>query len=75
MYDVEVGERLFRTCNYRSPTVLCPLKDRVAKITAAKWQVRNDGWTKWVVIDCPLLPAGKVWCDQSCLLLLDEPRL
>ena len=74
MHDTEVGERLLRTCDYRFPTVLCPHKDRVADVTAAKWQVRNDHWTRWVVIDCPLLPAGQVWCDQSCLSLLDKPQ-
>ena len=75
MTNVEVGERLLRTCDYRFPKVLCPHKEQAADIIAARWLVKNDHWTRWVIIDCPLLPAGKVWCDQSCLLSLNEPRM
>jgi hypothetical protein len=72
MFDVELGERLLRTCDYRFPTVLCPHKKKLADVTLAKWQIANDAWTSWTVIDCTLLPAGEVWCDKSCLSLLEN---
>jgi len=74
MYDAEVGERLLRTCDYYFPTVLCPRKKRLAEITAVRWQIRNNHWTPLRVIDCNLLPAGQVWCDQSCIRLLECQR-
>jgi len=74
MYDAEVGERLLRTCDYRFPTLICPRKKKIAEITAVRWQVRNNHWTPLRVIDCNLLPAGQVWCDQSCLLFLENHR-
>jgi glycosyltransferase involved in cell wall biosynthesis len=52
---------------YRFLTVLCPHKERFADIAAAKWQTSGGRWTSWAVVDCPLLPAGQVRCDMSCL--------
>jgi len=32
-----------------------------------------DGqWTSWKIVDCPLLPAGLIDCDMSCLSQLKE---
>ena len=67
MSDPEVLDRLLQTCNYRFRTILCPHGNHPADIIAAKWQVSDDRWTTWTVIDCPLLPAGEMWCDMSCL--------
>ena len=72
MYDADVGERLLRTCDYHLPTVLCPREKRLAEITAVRWQVWNNHWTPLRVVDCNLLPAGEIWCDQSCLRYLEE---
>jgi hypothetical protein len=74
MFDAELGERLLRTCDYRFPTVLCPRKKKLADLTVARWQATSDRWTSWTVIDCNLLPAGEIWCDKSCLSLIENLR-
>lgn len=72
MSDAKLGERLLRTCDYEFPTVLCPHKKTLADVTVARWQIANDNWTAWTVIDCSLLPAGEVWCDKSCLSFVES---
>jgi hypothetical protein len=72
MSDPEVLDRLLQNCDYRFRTVLCPHKNNLAEITAAKWQISEDRWTPWTVVDCPLLPAGEVWCDMGCLPKLEN---
>jgi hypothetical protein len=67
MSEPEILDRLLQTCDYRFRKVLCPHKNEPAEITAAKWQISNDEWTSWKVLDCPLLPAGEMWCDMACL--------
>jgi hypothetical protein len=67
MSEPEILDRLLQTCEYRFRTVLCPHKNKPADITTAKWQISNDQWTPWKVLDCPLLPAGEMWCDMACL--------
>lgn len=74
MADAETLDRILQTCNYRFRTVQCPQKEQCAEITAAKWQVSNENWTQWTVVDCSLLPAGEVWCDMKCLSLIKNPR-
>ena len=73
MSDPEVLDRLLQTCEYRFRTIRCPHKDNPADITAAKWQISEDRWAPWTVVDCPLLPAGEMWCDMSCLSQLENP--
>jgi hypothetical protein len=75
MSDPETLDRLLQSCNYRFRTVLCPHQGQYANITAAKWDVGDAHWTPWNVIDCPLLPAGEVWCDKSCLSQVDVDSL
>ena len=70
MPDHEILGRVPRGCDYRFRQVHCPHKAKPADITAAKWQMDDKRWTSWTVVDCPLLPAGEMWCDMTCLLQL-----
>jgi hypothetical protein len=72
MSDPEIFERCLRSCDYRCRRVHCPDKDTAADITAAKWSIGNNQWTQWKIVDCPLLPAGEVWCDMTCLSQLES---
>jgi hypothetical protein len=65
MADPELIDRILETCSYRFRNVMCPGKERLAKITAAKFQSEDADWT---VIECSLLPNGEVKCAMSCLL-------
>lgn len=65
MIDPEILDRILQSCSIRFREVLCPNKDKVAKITAAKFQGEDEDWT---VIECSLLPSGEVQCAMSCLL-------
>jgi hypothetical protein len=67
MSDPEILERALRSCDYRFRKVDCPHKEKRADITAAKWQIGDNKWTRWTVVDCPLLHAGQIWCDMNCL--------
>lgn len=69
----EKFDRILESCAYRFRTVQCPQKEKPGEITAAKWQVSNQNWTKWTVVDCSLLPAGEVWCEMACLTELESP--
>jgi hypothetical protein len=71
MSDPDILDRVLRNCDYRYRKVHCPHKERAADITAAKWQIGDDQWTRWTVVDCPLLPAGEIWCDMTCLSQLE----
>lgn len=73
MSDPEILDRLLQTCDYRFRTVQCPRKQKPADVTAAKWQTGDENWTPWTIVDCPLLPAGEMWCDMDCLSQLDIP--
>lgn len=72
MSSSETLDRILQTCDYRYRTVICPHKKREADVTAAKWQISDDHWTPWTVVDCSLLPAGQVWCDMTCLPLAEN---
>ncbi len=72
MSDPEILERSLRSCDYRCRKVHCPYKKAAANITAAKWQTGENRWTQWKIVDCPLLPAGEVWCDMTCLSQLEK---
>lgn len=72
MSDPEILDRILHTCDYRYRAVDCPEKKCPAEVTAAKWQVSDDRWTEWTIVDCSLLPAGEVWCDMKCLPLVES---
>lgn len=65
MSDPEILDRIMQACSYRFRNVVCPNKDRVASITAAKFHQDDADWT---VVECSLLPNGEVKCAMSCLL-------
>jgi hypothetical protein len=65
MTDPELIDRILQTCSFRFRNVVCPNKDKVAKIAAARMQSVESEWT---VVDCSLLPGGEVRCAMSCLL-------
>jgi hypothetical protein len=66
MSDPDVLDRILETCSYRFRNVVCPNKDRIASITAARFHGVED--TDWSVVECSLLPNGEVKCAMSCLL-------
>jgi hypothetical protein len=66
MSDPDVLDRILQTCSFRSRDVICPNKDKVASITAAKFHVEDD--EDWSVLECSLQPDGEVNCAMSCLL-------
>jgi len=72
MSDPKIVEQLLRSCDYRFRNVHCPHKEMPADITAAKWQITDNKWTRWTIVDCPLLPAGEIWCDMTCLSQLEH---
>lgn len=59
-------------CADRVHTVYCPHKKLQAEVTASKWQMSDGQWTRWVIVDCPLLPAGLIDCDVGCMSQLQE---
>jgi len=71
MTDPEILDRILQSCSIRFRNVLCPNRDKVAKIAAAKFQGEDEDWT---VIECSLLPSGEVKCAMSCLLHEVEQR-
>ncbi len=70
MSDPELIDRILQTCSYRFRDVICPNKDKAAKIAAAKLQTDDSDWT---VIECSLMPNGEINCAMSCLLREIEP--
>lgn len=72
MNDPETLDRILQTCDYRFRAIPCPHQKKLAEITAAKWQISDDRWTPWTIVDCSLLPAGEIWCDMKCLALVEN---
>lgn len=72
MLNPSTAESPFDSCTYRNCTVRCPHKQLPASILAAKWRMSDGRWTSWTILDCPLLLAGLVDCDASCLSQLSE---
>lgn len=70
MSDPELIDRILQTCSYRFRDVICPNKEKAAKIAAAKLQTDDSDWT---VIECSLMPNGEINCAMSCLLKEIEP--
>ena len=65
MSDPEVLDRVLENCSFRFRNVVCPNRDKLAKITAAKFHMDDADWS---VIECSLLPDGEVKCAMTCLL-------
>jgi hypothetical protein len=65
MSDPEILDRILQACSYRFRDVVCPNKDKVAKIAAAKLQMDDADWS---VVECSLQPDGEVNCAMTCLL-------
>ena len=66
MSDPEILDRILQTWSFRSRDVVCPNKDKIASITAAKFHVDDD--EDWSVLECSLQPDGEVNCAMTCLL-------
>lgn len=64
MTDPEILDRILQSCSVRFRDVVCPNKEKLAKITAVKFQGEDEDWS---VIECSLLPDGQVKCAMSCL--------
>jgi hypothetical protein len=67
MSNPSTSESLFESCTYRNRIVRCPRQELPASILAARWRMTDGRWTSWTVLDCPLLPAGLVDCEMTCL--------
>jgi hypothetical protein len=65
MSDPEILDRILQTCSYRFRDVMCPNRDKIAKIAAARLQVEDADWS---VVECSLEPNGEVKCAMSCLV-------
>jgi len=68
----EILTRVLQNCDYRFRTIQCPQQKKPAEVTAAKWQISDDHWTMWTIVDCSLLPAGEIWCGRKCLPLVES---
>ena len=71
MTDPETLDRILQSCSVRFRDVVCPNKEKLAKIAAVKFQGEEEDWS---VIECSLLPDGQVKCAMSCLLHDFEPH-
>ena len=69
MSDPELIDRILQTCSYRFRNVMCPNKDKTAKIAAGKLQTDDAEWT---VIECSLMPDGEIDCAMTCSLKRDR---
>jgi hypothetical protein len=74
MSDTSARKKLAASSIDRVRTVYCPHKKLPADVTASKWQMSDGQWTSWAIVDCPLLDAGLMDCDMSCLSQLEEIR-
>ncbi|HEY1470281.1 MAG TPA: hypothetical protein VGF61_14655 [Candidatus Acidoferrum sp.] len=70
MSDPELIDRILQACSYRFRNVICPNKDKIAKIAAAKLQSDD---AEWSVIECSLMPDGEIDCAMTCLLNETHP--
>lgn len=65
MTDPEILDRILQACSYRFRNIVCPNREKIANIVAAKFQSEEVDWT---VIECSLEPNGQVKCGMTCLL-------
>jgi hypothetical protein len=70
MTDPEILDRILENCSFRFRNVVCPNKDKLASITAAKFHSDD---TDWSVVECSLLPNGEINCAMTCLLHSFDP--
>lgn len=71
MSDPALIDRIMQTCSFRFRNVVCPNKDKLAKITAAGFHLDDSEWS---VVECSLLPNGYINCAMNCLLRELDPR-
>lgn len=71
MTDPEILDRILQACSYRFRNIVCPHREKIANIVAAKFQSEEVDWT---VIECSLEPNGQVKCGMTCLLKNFEPE-
>jgi len=74
MSDTSARKKLAASSLDRVDTVYCPHKKLSAHVTVSRWQMSDGQWTSWAIVDCPLLDAGLIDCDTSCLSQLEEIR-
>lgn len=74
MPDLRSIKTLVEFCRSQINFVSCPIHSKTAEITVAKWHTQDGHMTPWVVVDCPLLLAGTVSCDMSCLSQLQGSK-
>lgn len=72
MPETKIGAKKLEVSEYKIATVFCPTHWKTAQITAAKWEHGENHVQLWELVECPLLPAGEVWCDKRCLDQIDE---
>ena len=60
-------KKMAETCEYRCRVVRCPHKRLPASVMAVRWKKADGTWVPWQIADCPLLPAGLMDCEQTCL--------
>lgn len=66
----EILDRILENCSFCFRDVMCPNKNKVARITAVKFLGEDAAW---LVEECSLSPEGKVKCAMSCLLRNFDP--
>ena len=62
MSDPEVLDRILENFGFRFRNVVCPDRDKVASIAAARLHMDDADWS--VIV----LPSGEVKCGMTCLL-------
>ena len=72
MYDPTFPYWLVDSCVDRAVTVNCPALETKASILVAKWKTSDGRYTPWTIVDCSLLPAGRISCDMHCLEQLED---
>lgn len=71
MTDPEILDRILENCSFRFRNIVCPNKEKVASITAAKFHSEDADWS---VVECSLMPSGEVNCAMTCLLREFDPE-
>jgi hypothetical protein len=72
MAQLDLEPNKLQASAYKITSVFCPTHWQMAKITAAKWDRGGNRTQLWDIVECPLLPAGEVWCDKRCLDQIDD---
>jgi len=72
MAELSLPPKKLDACEHKIANVFCPTQWKMAKVIAAKWDRGENHMALWDIVDCPLLPAGEVWCDKRCLDQIDD---